>query len=192
MADLKFTDEQRLIIAMLCDVLSEPQTRQFSQENVDLIRHAVTGGHDWAVEWELQTHFPPDADSPDDVAFVADVLDMWEFIELRWGSLNGADQQQIRDAVPTLGEAPLFEGFDPNSEARYGAIARTMIEKLHRFAALSERTMHAPSPRSQGYRSMLPKWTKLRTKLASAGLSAEDVIDLLNSRQDLDSSFPSV
>ena len=179
MAELNFTNEQRLIIALLCDVLTEPKKRQFRQENIDLIMHAVCGGHNWAIDWELGAMFPEEVDSRERVRFVADVLDMWEFIELRWSRLTADERQTVQDAIPFLGNGPQFIGFDGNNESGYMSIASTMVERMNRFATFKGRSLNSHKPKVGRYRDMLTKWPDIRATLANREMTVEQMIELL-------------
>src|SRR5690606_12828846 len=115
------------------DVLREPKKREFRPETIELISTAVCNGHDWAIDWELGGIFPSEVDSKEDVSFVADALDMWSFIELRWSRLSPEDQARVREAVPLISQ-PEFLGFDGNNETDYMAIARMLIRTMGRFS----------------------------------------------------------
>jgi uncharacterized protein YfbU (UPF0304 family) len=167
------------MIALLCDLHRKPDEREFRPENIKLIMSAITGGHDWAIDWEMGGLFPETPDNYDDVKFVSDVLDMWEFIELGWSKLQDADKDRIRAAVPYFTE-PKFIGFDGNNETDYLAIARMLVEEMNRFSAFKGRSLNSHSPKIDRYRDMLTKWPGIRSTLHMGQMSVEQLIELLS------------
>ncbi len=179
MPKLKFTNEQRLIIALLCDLYREPSKREFRSENISLIMDAVCGGHDWAIDWEMGAMFPEEIDTDEQVRFVTDVLDMWDFIELSWSKLDDGEKQKVRDAVPYLRD-PEFAGFDGNNEVEYLAIARMMVEKMNRFQTFKGRSLNSHSYKVDGYRKMLAHWPAIRGTLDRKTMTPDQLITLLS------------
>lgn len=180
MVKLNFSPEQRLIIALLCDLHRAPENREFQEGNIKLISGAISGGHDWAIDWELGGIFPETTDSDDDVSFVTDVLDMWDFIELGWKKLNDEEKQQVHDAVPYLGDGPTFIGFDGNNETGYMLIARMMIEEMGRFSTFKGRSLNSHSPKVDRYQDMLKSWPDVRKTLHRGEMTVEQMITLLS------------
>ncbi|MHC2489138.1 uncharacterized protein YfbU (UPF0304 family) [Sinorhizobium meliloti] len=179
MARLNFTAEQRLMIALLCDLHKKPDEREFRPENIKLIMEAICGGHDWAIDWEMGAMFPESVDRDEDVRFVTDVLDMWEFIELRWSRLGEEDKQRVRDGVPYLTD-PQFIGFDGNNEAEYLSIARMLVESMNRFSSFRGRSLNSHGPKVDRYRQMLTRWPDIRGTLHRGELTVEQMIELLS------------
>lgn len=180
MAKLKFTPEQRFIIALLCDLHRSPEEREFRPENISLISDAVCGGHDWVIDWEMGMMLPEQIDTEEQVSFVADVLDMWEHIELAWTQFQEADRQKVRDAVPYLKE-PKFAGFDGNNEGEYLSIARMLVEKMNRFSSFKgNRSLNSHSHKVDDYRQMLKIWPTVRTTLGRSEMTVDQMTELLS------------
>lgn len=180
MVKLNFTPEQRLIIALLCDLHRAPKDREFQEDNIKLISSAISGGHDWAIDWDLSGYFPEKTDTTQDVTFVTDVLDMWDFIELGWSKLSDEEKQQVHEAVPHLGQGPSFIGFDGNNEAEYMSIARMMIEEMGRFSTFKGRSLNSHSPSLERYHHMLKSWPDIRKTLHKGEMTADQMITLLS------------
>lgn len=179
MPKLNFTPEQRFIIALLCDLHRKPEQREFRPENIKLIMSAITGGHDWAIDWEMGGLFPETADNYNDVRFVTDVLDMWEFIELAWSKLKDTEKDEVRNAVPYLTE-PKFIGFDGNNETDHMAIAQMLVEEMNRFATFKDRSLNSHMPKVDRYRQMLTRWPAIRSTLHRGEMSVKQLIELLS------------
>lgn len=179
MTKLNFTPEQRLIIALLCDLHREPSKREFRPEGIKLIMEAIYGGHDWAIDWEMGGIFPDRIDSDAQVSFVTDVLDMWEFIELAWSRMGADDRKKVTDAVPYLTK-PEFIGFDGNNETDYMSIARMIVEVMNRFSTFKGRSLNSHSPKVDRYRQMLTRWSDIRATLHKGDMSADQMIELLS------------
>lgn len=177
MVELNFTPEQRFIIALLCDLYKEPAKREL---NPDFIMSAISGGHDWAFDWEYTGIFPEKTDTRDQVGFVSDTLDMWSFIEFAWPKLSPEDQKKVHAAVPYLGDGPKFIGFDGNYEVDYMAIARMLIEQMGRFSNLKGRSLNSHMPKVARYREMLAAWPEIRATLHAGDMSADQMIKLLS------------
>lgn len=180
MALLNFSQEQRLIIALICDLYREPDKREFTQKNISLIMNAIYGGHDWAIDWEMGGMFPREIDTDEKVAFVADALDMWEFIELRWSKMGDEERKKVSDSVPYLGDGPKFMGFDGNNEPEYMAIAHMMVEEMNRFSTFKGRDLNSHMPKVGRYRQMLGRWPDIRSTLARGEMTVEQMIELLS------------
>ncbi|UIY25906.1 YfbU family protein [Rhizobium leguminosarum] len=181
MVTLSFTPEQRFIIALICDLYKEPAKREL---NPDLIMNAVYGGHDWALTWEYNGVFPSEIDTPENVSFVVDTLDMWNFIESGYAKLGAEDKEKVKGEVAYLGdEGPKFPGFDGNNESEYMSIAWMLTEKLGRFVSLKNRgSLNSHMPVVSRYREMLVPWRDIRPTLGMGEMTAEQIIQLLTRR----------
>lgn len=181
MTTLSFTPEQRFIIALICDLYKEPHKREL---NPDLIMDAVYGGHDWALTWQYSGIFPSEIDTPANVSFVVDTLDMWSFIESGYAKLGAEDKDTVKAAVPFLGdEGPSFLGFDGNNESEYMSIAWMLTDKLGRFSSFKDRgSLNSHMPVVSRYREMLVPWRDIRPTLGRGEITAEQIIQLLTRR----------
>jgi uncharacterized protein YfbU (UPF0304 family) len=179
---LNFTSEQRLIVALLCDLYKQPKEREFSPDKLKLIMDAICGGHDWAIDWAMGAMFPARTDTPEDVLFVVEVLDMWRFIEHGWSKLGEAGRAKVKNAVPYISE-PIFAGFDGNNEIDFLAIAQMMVGGLNRFDSFKGRSLNSPAPKEDLYRQMLVKWPAVRSTLHDSDMTADQIIDILSREQ---------
>lgn len=177
MPELKFTNEQRFIIAMLCDLYKKPDERDLKP---DLILSAISGGHDWAIEWEYNGLIPDHSDSKEHVEFVANTLEMWRFIENGYSKLGSAERQKVKDAIPYLGDGPVFIGFDGNNETDYLCTAQMMVSIPGRFDSFKGRSLNSHMPKVGRYADMLKSWPDIRKTLSSKDMTADQLIELLS------------
>lgn len=177
MSKLNFTPEQRFIVALLCDLHRPPEKRELDP---DFIANALYGGHDWALSWKYQGIFPDRTDSPENVKFVGDVLDMWSHIEIGWSKLDDTQKRSVNDAVPYLGTGPEFAGFDGNNEVDYMAIAQVMVNDLDRFSNFRGRSFNSHMPKVDRYHQMLERWPAIRATLHKQEMSPDQMTDLLS------------
>jgi uncharacterized protein YfbU (UPF0304 family) len=177
MAKLNFTSEQRFILAVLCDLYRKPDERQLDPA---IIMDAIVGGHDWALEWKYGAYLPEEVDSEEAVNFVADVLDMWRFLEDGYTLLSEDEKKSVKDAVPYLGDGPKFIGFDGNNETNYHSIALTMVDTLGRFEKFKGRDLNSHMPKIARYAQMLEKWKVIRPNLSDRGIVVDEFINILS------------
>jgi uncharacterized protein len=153
-----------------------------TETNVDLMADTIYGGHYWAPAWEMQGLFHNHADRPADVSFVADVLDMWSFIEERVEKLEPSDLEKVQAA--NYGHAPKFAGFDGNNEAELMSIASFLVEKMNRFSRFKGRDFNSHSPSAARQRRMVTVFEPIRATLDfGRQLSANQIIEILEAGQ---------
>ena len=70
----------------------------------------------WALKWEFEGLFHNREDNPQNVDFVLDVLDMWDFIEEAHKKLSKKERDQIEHDAPQFGKNLQFPGFDGSRE----------------------------------------------------------------------------
>ncbi|TGP59548.1 hypothetical protein EN868_11185 [Mesorhizobium sp. M2D.F.Ca.ET.225.01.1.1] len=177
MVDLNFSPEQRLIIALLCDLYKEPAKRELDP---GFIMEAIYGGHDWAIDWQYGGVFPERSDKRSDVSYVVDVLDMWTFIERGFDTLDAAGKAKVQAGVAHIGQGPKFLGFDGNNETTSIGIANMLVDKMGRFAAFKGRDLNSHSPTEDRYRQMLDRWLPIRPGLHARELNADEIIHILS------------
>lgn len=177
MVELNFTNEQRFIIALLCDLYKEPSKRELDP---NLVATAIYGGHDWALTWQYSGIFPGEPDSRNHVSFVTDTLDMWSHIEHGYSKLSPEDKEKVKAAVPYLGEEPQFTGFDGNNEAEFMSIAWMMVDQMGRFSNFKGRSFNSHMPKVARYRDMLAVWPDVRATLHKVDMTADQLVQLLS------------
>ncbi|MEI6882651.1 MAG: YfbU family protein [Bacteroidota bacterium] len=179
---VKFSDGEKLITFMLRDIYRKMNLKD-GEIDPDFMTDVIVGGHYWAPKWELQGLFHNYEDKPQDVSLVVDVLDMWDFIESAYESLSKKDKALIEKEADPFGKYVSFSGFDGNNEAECLGIARFFVEKLKRFTRFGGRDLNSHMPTIMGYRRMLSVFAAMRSGLVGHGLSATQIIALLNARR---------
>ena len=148
------TAAERLIIAMLCDIYEKLEIN--NSFDVELLREAAVGPHHWALQWK---YFGFDEDPIDELIprQVADILDMWDFIELSYGELPKEDQEALERYRP-------FDGFDFNDseEAQCGSVADILINRLNRWERFAGRDLNSHMPSLDRHRRMLSRFTPIK------------------------------
>jgi uncharacterized protein len=175
---MKLSDGEKLILVML----SEIHQKLKIENGVDseLVQSAIFSGNLWGLKWELTGIFHDSEPTPEMVAEVVDILDMWSFIERADQGLSPDDKARVEKEAAPFGTHVKFAGFDGNGEAAYISIARFLVDELGRFREFEERELNSHLPLSlDGYRRMLVIFKPLRT---SSDLTATEIIQILKER----------
>ncbi|MCG6112881.1 MAG: YfbU family protein [Paracoccus sp.] len=168
----------RLMMWMMAEVLKQQKGSE-GKDTAKLVQQAIYGGHFWALEWQLRGILHSSLDSPEDVKFVVDVLDMWDFIEISYSKLSASEKDKIEAAVGPIGRNPKFIGFDGNNETELMSIATFLVRDLNRFSHFSERSFNSHMPKADRYRKMLDQFEPMRRDLLGIDLDADQIIRLL-------------
>ena len=145
------TVAERLIIAMLCDIYKRLDIED--SFDVSLLEEAAVGPHHWALKWKYHLDAPPVPDAVADE--VANILEMWEFIELSYEALSAED----RDTVQNYHE---FRGFDSHEDSSYYGVADVMIHRLKSFERFAERDLNSHYPSLHRHLAMLDLFTPIK------------------------------
>jgi uncharacterized protein len=175
---VRFTDGEKILMLMMRDIfraltIKDPESRP------EFFAEVICGGHYWAPKWDMQRIFHDHADDPRDVAHVADVLDMWTFIEDAYTGFTPAEKAAIAQHAGLRGNHVQFNGFDSNVESGQMAIARFLIFGMGRFERFKERDLTSHHPTYERYRRMLHLFKPMRAKVVGHGLSLDHVVRLL-------------
>lgn len=176
---LRFSDGEKLITLMLCEMYKHMKI----DGGIDpsFIEDAFHGGHYWGLEWEYTGIFHGHEDSKKTVSEVADVLDMWWFIEQSYAKLSKRDVARVEKEAELFGKHVVFRGFDGNYEGEHLGVARFLIEKLDRFANFKGRDLNSHAPSIDRYRRMVRVFEPMRRGLMGGSLlGAGQIIELLN------------
>lgn len=177
---------EKLVIAMLADLYKHLGVE--GDIDAPLVMKTILGGHNWALTWQA-THLPSGlfnirADKKEDVDFVIDVLDMWDFIEYAYQGLPEKEKERIAKEVDgPLGKHVKFRGFDVNhgGDGPLYSIARFVVEDLERFTStFRDRDFNSHFPMAETYRRMLTVFEPIRkTLLGTDPLNTEQLIRIL-------------
>lgn len=171
---MKFSDGEKLILMMLSDLYKHLEIR--GDVDHQLVKSAISGGHHWAIKWEHTGIFHGEEDNKEDVQEVANILDMWEQVECRYGQLSEDDKNKVDSAIHPRGAK--FQGFDGNNEVHFG-IACCLVNDMGRWAQFKSRDLNSHSRSIDRHRRMLAKYRPRRNTLADNPLNSQELIDIL-------------
>ena len=160
---IKFTDAERLIVAMLTDLAKPVNEREI---DFDFVNASVFNGHTWALKWEYTGIFPSVDDTEVDVKHVSDTLYTWEFVERAFAGFNSAQKAEYFAAVDSQ-HPPEFTGFDGNNETGLMGIAQHLVERMKRYQHFKGRGLNSHMPTSQRYRQMNHEFARILPELSS-------------------------
>ncbi|KKY90269.1 hypothetical protein OA46_04715 [Enterobacter cloacae] len=177
---MNYTQAEKLQILLLCDIHEALNIK--NSFDADLIREAVSTNNTWAIEWEASS-LSTEEDTPEDVKFVCDVLDMYDFLKFTYDNLAEEDKNKLaREVQHFHGEDSVtFPGFDGNNEGRLISIAY-MLKKLNRFNK-QDITKNSHMPTIAIYRRMLDVFLAARVDfMPGKGISYQALRDTLLAR----------
>lgn len=175
---VRFSDGEKLLLLMMRDMYSHLKLKT-GEIDPDFVAEVIYGGHYWAPKWDMPGLYHDHEDDPSHVRFVVDVLDMWSFIEEGYSKLDKKEKARVEAEVGPLGKHVQFIGFDGNNESEYMGIARFLIDKMDRFGSFKKRDMNSHVPRVGAYGRMYRVFEPMRTGLVGTGLSANQIIAIL-------------
>jgi uncharacterized protein YfbU (UPF0304 family) len=179
--NLRITDAEKLTLWLLAEIL-KTQKDYGDKKRMELLQESILGGHLWAIQWEFGTVLPSHVDSQAALTLVINTLDMWSFIEEAHKGFGPEEKKQVEGAVKFFGKDPRFVGFDGNNEIEYLSIARFLVEKLGRFQEFKGRDFNSHTRLVERYQKMTDLFEPIRANLVGRGLSAAEMIALLNER----------
>lgn len=150
---MQIKDSEKLILLMLCDLYDSNDV----QGDIDhhFIRNAIFDQQTWAIPWKLSGIPFESQETPSEVKYVFDILQMWSIIEYSYAGLTDEEKSQLEvDAAP-FGRNPVFRGFDGNNETELLVAADFIINKLQRFEQFRGRDLNSHAPSVGTYSRML-------------------------------------
>lgn len=177
---MSYTQAEKLQILLLCDIHEALNIK--NSFDADLIREAVSTNNTWAIGWEVSS-LSTEEGTPEDVKFVCDVLDMYDFLKFTYDNLSEDDKNMLSQEVKHFhGEdSVIFPGFDGHHEGRLMSIA-SMLKKLNRFNK-QDITKNSHMPTIAIYRRMLDVFLDARVDMIPGkGISYEALRDTLLAR----------
>lgn len=153
---MKMSKEQKLLALLLCDIHKALKIED-SLVDAGFISGAIIGGHDWALDSELEGQLIPEEAIPNDVyIFVTDVLDMHSIMEDSYERLSDEDKKRMSVEAAPFGGNRSFMGFDGNNEHQYRSVCSFLIKKMQRFTDFHDRAnLNSHSPTLDIYQRML-------------------------------------
>jgi uncharacterized protein YfbU (UPF0304 family) len=179
---VQFSDGEKLLVVMMRDIYKHLKITN-GESDPDFMAEVIFGGHYWAPKWKMQGLYHDHEDDPRDVSLVVDVLDMWSFVEEAYEKFSKKEKERIEKEAEPFGTNVRFLGFDGNNESTHIGITRFFVEKMGRFSRFKKRDFNSHMPTVERYRRMLIVFEPMRRGLIGNGLSASQVISILNARR---------
>ncbi len=150
---------ERLILAMLAEIQEHLAVK--GDTDTKFLQAALYGGHDWALEWDMPGIALVQPTSEDLAARVANILDMYDMMELSFEDLSAGEKAGLEEWQVQ------FRGFDGNHETEYMSTARFFVESMDRFTRFKGRDFNSHAPTVQRALSMLAVFEPLRAGTAT-------------------------
>lgn len=175
---VNLSDGEKVLISMLTDLSKHLKVR--GETDTDFINKAIFGGHYWALRWRMPGLFHDDADEPQDLKFVLEILEMWDSIERAFGNLPAKEKSRVKKENP-LGDHIRFTGFDGNHKYESGlmGIAHFLVNDMERFQAFKGRDLNSHMPITDAYRRMLDVYAPIRNEFRGVDLNADQILAIL-------------
>jgi uncharacterized protein YfbU (UPF0304 family) len=173
-----FSDGEKMLILMMGDVFKALEVKG-PEVDPRFLAEVIYGGHYWAPTWTMSGAFHGHIDTQRDVRHVANVLDMWWFIELAYDRCSPEEKQEIADQVGPRGANVKFSGFDGNNETNHLSIARFFTKHMGRFTHFSGRDLDSHFPTDDRYSRMLRIFEPMRPSLGDSQMSVRQIVALL-------------
>lgn len=177
---MEFSNQQKLIITLLTDI--HEKLGITDSVNPEFVQRMVNSNNGWALGWAYPGLFEETEETPAQVTFVADVLDMWEAIEIAYTNLSAEDKAALEQAAPVFGRAPAFPGFDGNNEAELRSIVSIFVEDLSRWSIFRGRDTNSHAEASSGYRRMLEVYNDIIGESYEFNPTVDQLAAILNER----------
>ena len=179
---MKLSNSEKLILTMLAEI----QEKLGIQNGTDtkLLTSAIYSNNTWALSLEIPGIVGGSPDpTPPAVSEVAEILDMWSFLEEADVKFGPAEKARVKSEADPFGSHIHFGGFDGNNEAELMGIARFFVEDMGRFPRFKGRDMNSHHPSIATYRRMLAVFEPIRSSLDGHGLSVEQVVEILKAKR---------
>ena len=174
---MKLSDGEKIIILMLTELHQKLQVN--GEMEPDFHRSAIFNDMLRGIRWKYRGIPFSDAEDPEIVREVLDILDMWSCIERSYASLDPAAKESLKQGLGVRGDLPRFQGFDGNNESELVGTALFLVNELERFVEFQGRTFNCHHPSIDIYRRMLAAFEPLRTSFISTELSATQLLTVL-------------
>lgn len=179
---MKLTNQEKLILTMLADIHEALKIK----DGIDtkLLKSAIYTDNTWALEWEMSGILTgPHDPTPPAVKTVTDILDMWMFLEEAYERFGPADKAKIKIEAKPFGDPVRFPGFDGNHEPQALSIAQFLVDDMGRFSRFKGRDINSHYPAIEGHMRMFSVFEPIRGTLGTVGLTADQVILILDARR---------
>lgn len=175
---MELSKQQKLITLLLCDIHKALEIKH--SLNAELVNNAIRTGNDWALNMEFEG---PTVIPEETVRYVANVLEMWSFIEEGYSKLDGDEKALLEKEAPIFGKHVSFSGFDGNKETSYMSVANFFIKEMNRYQNFAGRDLNSHVPNVDTYQRMLDEFEPIKKDLMHfRPLKVDNLIRLLQAK----------
>ena len=175
---MNLSDGEKIIILMLSELYEKLGVE--GEMEPDFLRTAIFNNQLWGIRWKYSGIPFSDAEDPEIVREVLDILDMWSCIERSHASLNSSEKEQVKEQVGILGDSPRFRGFDGNNESDYMGTAMFLVNELERFVEFKGRNFNCHHPSIDMHRRMLAAYEPFRKQFSVSMLGTAGLVTVLS------------
>ena len=182
---MQLTNAEKLILTMLADIHEKLGIGDGA--DTKLLKSAIYSDNTWALSWEMPGIVAGSPDpTPPLVDEVTSILDMWSFIEEAYANFSPTTKDKIKTEADPFGSHVKFTGFDGNNESEHLSIARFLTKDMNRFSLFQARDLNSHCPSIDSHRRMLDVFEPIRKTLDGHGLSAEQIVKIMQARRHQD------
>lgn len=174
---MQFTDAEKLIITMLCEI----HERLNIEDGVDptFVRDALFSGDSWALKWQYPGIFDTVETDESVVKEVVEIIDMWMMLEVSHQRMSEEDKVRVEKEAEPFGRSVKFRGFDGNNESQHMGVAEVLVNKMERFTEFKGRNFNSHMPTLHSNRQMLEMYTPIRDTNAGDDLNVDQIVTIL-------------
>lgn len=172
---MKFSDEQRLIVYMLCGI--QRALKVENELNPDFVEKVTATGEEWAIgekyPWLLRSE---ELSEPDYVSETRSILQTFRTIRQSINNLDPADAARVASgAAASILE---FDGFDGNNESEHLAAAGLITRDAGRWPELADLVVNSHSSTLDRYRVLVEGVAAFQARNPGGLLSSEQLLEL--------------
>lgn len=172
---MDFSGKDQLLFTLLTDIHKALKIKD-SVVDADFVQRMIRDGEGWALAHAYPSMFLRE-ETPPQVKYVMDVLDLWQILELGYNNLTDDERAQL-DFSPSDVK---FPGFDGNNESELLSIAHVLTEDLGKWAHFKGKIKNSHMPTTGMYERMLQELEKQR-ELYTFDLSLDQLQAIWKSR----------
>jgi uncharacterized protein len=179
---MKFSDGERLIIAMLCDIYKSGNIK--GEIDPEFVASSILDRQEWALQWKYPGLFHGSDDAPAVLRETCDILEMYRVLTSSFEALSEEDQAKLRSKAAPFDDYLGFRGFDHDSDP-HAWIIRFLVEMLNRYADIANPDLNSQSFETLSqYRSMLSRFKQIDLPpIPHNRLSPGQIIAILKTRK---------
>ena len=177
---VSISDGEKLILMMLRDLHKHQNVN--GEIDPEFVGRTIWGGHYWGLDWKYPGLFHSHVDKRQVVSAVADILEMWYFIENGYAKLSKKERKLVEMEAEPFGKDVVFLGFDGNNESEHLNIANFLVNDMERFDRFKGRNLNSHVPTIGTYGRMRSEFEPMRPTLTGGELSSSQIITLLKAQ----------